>query len=111
MGVLIDTDLGMGTLGCDPEDSFAITLALVSPEATVRAITCVQGNVPVRWLAERDVFDRVLAVAQPPYAEPRAVELISRTARESDGLTIIAIGPLTNVAAAIVPDPRPGRAS
>ena len=109
----------------------------------MRAITCVQGNVPVRhsyanaahllellgrtdiplaageerpllgarrgeqlrWLAERDTWDRILAVAQPPYAEPRAVELILRTARESDGLTIIAIGPLTNVAAALVADP------
>ena len=38
----------MGTLGRDPEDSLAITLALASPELTVRAITCVQGNVPVR---------------------------------------------------------------
>ena len=143
MDVLIDTDPGMGTLGCDPEDSLAITLALASPEVTVRAITCVQGNVPVRhsyanaahllqllgrtdvplaagaerpllgarrgeqlrWLAERDVLDRVLAAAQLPYPEPRAVELILRTARESDGLTIIAIGPLTNVAAALVADP------
>jgi inosine-uridine nucleoside N-ribohydrolase len=143
MDVLIDTDPGMGTLGSDPEDSFAITLALTSPEVTVRAITCVQGNVPLRhsyanaahllqllrrtdvplaagaerpllgahrgeqlrWLAERDTYDRVIAAAQPPYAQPRAVELILRTARESDGLTIIAIGPLTNVAAALVADP------
>jgi inosine-uridine nucleoside N-ribohydrolase len=31
--------------------------------------------------------------------------LILRTARESEGLTIIAVGPLTNVAAALVADP------
>jgi inosine-uridine nucleoside N-ribohydrolase len=143
MDVLIDTDPGMGTLGSDPEDSLAITMALASPEVTVRAITCVQGNVPVRhsyanaaqllellgrtdiplaagaerpllgssrpgplrWLAERDGSDRVLPAARPPYPEPRAVELILRSARESDGLTIIAIGPLTNVAAALVADP------
>ncbi len=48
MDVLIDTDPGMGTLGSDPEDSLAITLALACPELTVRAITCVHGNVPVR---------------------------------------------------------------
>ena len=48
MDVLIDTDPGMGTLGSEPEDSLAVTMALVSPEVTVRAITCVQGNVPVR---------------------------------------------------------------
>jgi inosine-uridine nucleoside N-ribohydrolase len=143
MDVLIDTDPGMGTLGCDPEDSLAITLALASPEVTVRAITCVQGNVPLRhsyanaahllqllrrtdvplaagaerpllgarrgeqlrWLAERDTYERVIAAAPPPDAQPRAVELIVRTAHESDGLTIIAIGPVTNVAAALVADP------
>jgi inosine-uridine nucleoside N-ribohydrolase len=94
--VLIDTDPGMCTLGAEPEDSLAIALALRSPEVTVRSITCVQGNVPVRhsyanaayllellgrtdvplaageerpllggqrreqlrWLAERDAYDR-----------------------------------------------------
>ena len=143
MDVLIDTDPGMGTLGSEPEDSLAITMALVSPEVSVRAITCVQGNVPVRhsyanaahllellgradiplaageerpllgtrrreqlrWLSESDARDRVVALAQPPYAQPRAVETILRTARASDGLTIVAIGPLTNLAAALVADP------
>jgi inosine-uridine nucleoside N-ribohydrolase len=143
MDVLIDTDPGMGTLGSDPEDSLAIIMALSSPELTVRAITCVQGNVPLRhsyanaahllqllgrtdvplaagaewpllgarrreplrWLAERDPWDRAIPIAQRPYPSPRAVELILRTARESDGLTIVAIGPLTNVAAALVADP------
>jgi len=133
----------MGTLGADPEDSLAITMALVSPEARVRAITCVQGNVPVRhsyanaahllrlldrtdvplaagserpllgerrpqqlrWLAERDASERVLPAAERPFPQPRAVELILRTARDVDGLTIVAIGPLTNVAAALVADP------
>ena len=47
MRVLIDTDPAMGSLGGDPEDSFAILLALSSPELTVDAITTVQGNVPV----------------------------------------------------------------
>jgi inosine-uridine nucleoside N-ribohydrolase len=60
---------------------------------------------PLRWLAERDACDRVLPAAQPPFGDPRAVELILRTARESDGLTIVAIGPLTNLAAAFVANP------
>ena len=47
MDVLIDTDTGMGTLGSDPDDGLAIALALASPEVTVRAITCVMGNVPL----------------------------------------------------------------
>src|SRR5215217_7001332 len=143
MDLLIDTDPGMGTLGSDPEDSLAISMALVSPEVTVRAITCVHGNVPLchsyanaahllellgrtdvplaageerpllgvrrreplRWLAERQACDRVLPITQRPYAKPRAVEIILRTARASDRLTIAAIGPLTNLAAALIADP------
>lgn len=37
----------MGSLGGDPEDSFAILLALNSPELEVEGLTIVQGNVPV----------------------------------------------------------------
>lgn len=45
--LLIDTDPAMGTKNSDPEDSFAITLALSSPELEVVGLTCVAGNVPV----------------------------------------------------------------
>ena len=143
MDLLIDTDPAMGTLGRDPEDSLAITLAIASPDLTVRAITCVHGNVPVRhsyanaahlltllgradvpvaagheqpllatgrreqlrWLAESDDHERVIPAAQHPYAVPRAVEVILRAARQYDGLSIVALGPLTNIAAALVTDP------
>lgn len=46
MRIIIDTDPSMGTVGGDPEDSFAIMLALNSPEVEVEAITIVQGNAP-----------------------------------------------------------------
>ena len=46
MRIIIDTDPAMGTLGGDPEDSFAIMLALNSPGVTIEGITVVQGNVP-----------------------------------------------------------------
>jgi purine nucleosidase len=143
MQVLIDTDPGMGTVGVDPEDAFAITMALSSPGVTVEAIACVQGNVPIRhslanathllellgrrdvlvaaglerpllaarrrqqerWLTETDGRERLLPAAERPYPAARAVEVILRAARESDGLTIVAIGPLTNIAAALVADP------
>ena len=45
--IIIDTDPAMGTKGGDPEDCFAIMLALNSPEIEVLGITTVQGNVHV----------------------------------------------------------------
>jgi len=46
--IIIDTDPAMGTKGGDPEDCFAIMLALNSPELQIEGITTVQGNVPLR---------------------------------------------------------------
>jgi len=45
--IIIDTDPAMGTKGGDPEDCFAIMMALNSPELEILGITTVQGNVPV----------------------------------------------------------------
>ena len=45
--IIIDTDPAMGTKGGDPEDFFAIMLAMNSPELDILGITTVQGNVPV----------------------------------------------------------------
>jgi len=45
--IIIDTDPAMGTKGGDPEDCFAIMMALNSPELEILGITAVQGNVPV----------------------------------------------------------------
>ena len=45
--IIIDTDPAMGTKGGDPEDCFAIMMALNSPELDILGITTVQGNVPV----------------------------------------------------------------
>ena len=135
MDVLIDTDPGLGTMGADPEDALALAFAFASPELTVRAVTCVHGNVPLRhayanaahllallgredvvlaagheaplvrgelharWLAERDEWARAIPAWEPPYPSPRAVEVIL------EARTIIAIGPLTNLAAALRADP------
>ena len=45
--IIIDTDPAMGTKGGDPEDCFAIMMALNSSELEILGITTVQGNVPV----------------------------------------------------------------
>ena len=41
--IIIDTDPAMGTKGGDPEDCFAIMLAMNSPELEILGITTVQG--------------------------------------------------------------------
>ena len=144
MDLLVDTDPGMGTVNSDPEDSFAITYAANSPEAQLRTVTVVQGNVSlrhgyanashlmglldrrdvllapgasrplagpsvrrpqVRWLDDRDRRERVVPVADTPYAGPSAVEAIRRTVEQRPGLTVVAIGPLTNIAMALTAHP------
>ena len=47
MRLIIDTDLGMGTVGSDPEDGMAILYALNTPGVKVDGVTLVQGNVPI----------------------------------------------------------------
>jgi inosine-uridine nucleoside N-ribohydrolase len=47
MRLIIDTDLGMGTVGSDPEDGMAILYALNAPDVRVDGLTLVQGNVPI----------------------------------------------------------------
>ena len=47
----------------------------------------------------------MIPAAARPFPEPRAIELILQTARATGRLTVIAIGPLTNLAAALLADP------
>jgi inosine-uridine nucleoside N-ribohydrolase len=144
MDLLIDTDPGMGTVNSDPEDSFAVTYAANSPEAALRTVTVVQGNVPLRhgyanaahllellgrddvqlaagaslplagrtrrvqqtaWLDEKDRWPRLLPATDGPYPGLSAVEAIRGAVEARPGMTVVAIGPLTNVAAAITAYP------
>jgi inosine-uridine nucleoside N-ribohydrolase len=138
MRVIIDTDPAMGSVGGDPEDCFAIMLALNSPELQVEGITVVQGNVPVdhgyanavhwlellgrsevpvmaglelpmspvrtrqrRWLEQRGKLERLVPRRQPAAGDPHAVDYLIETVLENPGeITLITIGPLTNVALA-----------
>lgn len=146
INIIIDTDPGMGTLNLgsqDPEDGFAIILALRSPEVNVKAITVVHGNVPVvnsysnavhlLKLLDRPDIPVAPGLAEPimkrpqykefpksktkgkqlaPLQDPRkapvhAVDLIISTVMESsEPITIVAIGPLSNIATALLREPR-----
>ena len=143
MRIVIDTDPAMGSKGGDPEDSFAIMLALNSPEVTVEGVTVVQGNVPVdhgypnakrlmellgrtdvpvmagiesplsaarkaqhKWLVRRGALERMVPRREPEAGEPHAVDFLIQTVLESPGeITIVTIGPLTNLAVALLREP------
>lgn len=123
--VIIDTDIGD-----DIDDAFAVALALRSPELQVLGITTTFGDTQTRaklldrFLAEAGRPDILVAagVPSPPkgtftqrrYAEsghfakpshPDAVAFLLDQIRRNPGqITLIAIGPLMNVGAAIDKD-------
>jgi inosine-uridine nucleoside N-ribohydrolase len=139
MRLIIDTDPAMGTLGGDPEDSFAIMLALNSPGVNVEGITVVQGNVPaekgysnvkhllallgredvparrgclspmnpdrktqVNWLQQRHAAEQITEMLEPTGADADAVSFLIQTVMANPGeITLVTIGPLTNVAMAM----------
>ncbi len=139
--IMIDCDVGV-------DDALALILAFHSPELDVKAVTGVNGNVPLEQVFEN--IQKVLSLIQPKnkpliakgadqpligkpiYAHSvhgkdglggakidrkggedgwqlfpgHAGELITKMARRyPDEITLIAIGPLTNLALAIQKDP------
>jgi purine nucleosidase len=126
--IVIDTDVG-----ADPDDALALTLALASPEVDVRGVTIVSGDVSWRariatrllGMAGRSDVPVFLGRGEPqqmsgaegeglldrPYhglvatvqATPAVEWLLTESRRGS--FHLVAIGPLTNVAAAIEEDP------
>jgi inosine-uridine nucleoside N-ribohydrolase len=124
--VIMDTDIGD-----DIDDAFAVALALRSPELQILGITTTFGDTETRaklldrFLAEagRPEIPVAAGVPSPPksnftqrrYAEnnryakpphPDAVAFLLDQIRRNPGqITLIAIGPLMNVGAAIDKDP------
>lgn len=126
--ILIDTDLGD-----DIDDAFAIALALASPEVDVRGLTTVAGDaytralILCRWLHAVGRADIPVASGRPARATPdhaglmqyglrpafrkrpekqTAVDLLYSQLRAHPGqLTLVALGPLTNVAALLTQHP------
>jgi purine nucleosidase len=134
--ILLDTDLAMGAPGSDIDDGFALALALADPEITVELVTTVGGNsdvdtstrlseellarlgrsdLPVlrgagapidpRW--RRPASNGGREAATSGEREQHAAEaLVDRVMAEPGALTIVAIGPLTNIALAVLLEPR-----
>jgi hypothetical protein len=125
--VIIDTDIGD-----DVDDAFAVALALQSPELKILGITAAWGNTPLRakllarFLRETGRTDIPIAMgtekypakgklnfSQAEYAErgpawtfPAAVDFLLAQIRQHPGeITLIAIGPETNLGEAIDRDP------
>jgi purine nucleosidase len=129
--VLFDTDLAMGAPGSDIDDGFALALALADPAMSVELVTTVNGNTDVDTatrlsgellgrLGRTDVpvvrgagaplrgAGRGRGGRRPAVGAPRghaAVEIAERVLAEPGELTVLAIGPLTNVALALLLEP------
>ena len=124
--VIIDSDIGD-----DIDDAFAIGLALQSPELKILGITTAWGNTPLRarvverLLREAGHPEIPVAVGMPKYPAkgtltmsqakygereperklPGAVEFLLEQIRKHPGeITLIAIGPETNLGAALDQD-------
>ncbi len=123
--VIIDTDIGD-----DIDDAFALALVLASPEVEVLGITTAWGDTARRarlvdrFLSETGHCDVPVAVGVPTKTgqtftqgnwanvskireHPPAVDFLLQQIRAHPGeITLIAIAPLTNLAAAIDRDPQ-----
>lgn len=131
--IILDTDLAMGAPGSDIDDGFALALALADPALSVDVVTTVGGNSDVdtstRLSSELlDLLGRpdvpVVRGADRPWSPglrrphrhgPSATEvpgpvaaseIVARVMAEPGQLTIVAIGPLTNIALALMLEPR-----
>lgn len=106
--VWIDTDPAVGIPGCDVDDGYALLQALHSPELEVLGVSTVFGNAPLD-VAHR-VATELLAVADagvPLHRGAASADELGRASPASEAiaealsagtLTVLALGPLTNVA-------------
>ncbi|AQA03299.1 hypothetical protein BVC93_13730 [Mycobacterium sp. MS1601] len=132
--VIVDTDLSLGALGSEIDDGLALAMVVAEPGFDLQAVTTVSGNVDAKSAAQLvlDLFGRwdvsgvpVFTGATSPLCDPRgrrpvapsapnvegvaqgyAAAQLARLVMEAPGeITVIALGPLTNIAVAINLEP------
>ncbi|HEX6156686.1 MAG TPA: nucleoside hydrolase [Burkholderiales bacterium] len=98
----IDTDAACGhARRTDPDDCFAIALLARSAQVDMVGISVVAGNAALE-VVERTTRALVAETGRPvPVHAGRAAHQALRDALEQGPLTILALGPLTNVAAVL----------
>lgn len=121
--IVLDTDIGD-----DVDDAFALGLALQSPEIEIVGVTTAWGDTALRARMERrmlaengradvPVAEGIVTQAKSKFSQAEwaekgpaagktdAVEFLLETIRKNPGeITLVAIGPLTNIGAAIEKD-------
>ncbi|QDP94928.1 nucleoside hydrolase [Microlunatus elymi] len=128
--IMLDVDLAMGAPGSDIDDGFALALALADPGIQVDLVTTVNGNtdaatataltlelldrlghpdLPVYRGADRPLLRpraRVGSlpegvVVREPRPQPAAAAMVDHVLAHPGEITLVAVGPLTNVALAL----------
>jgi inosine-uridine nucleoside N-ribohydrolase len=113
--VWIDTDPSIAPGGHEVDDGFALIQAFHSKELAIRGVSVVFGNAPLQAALPiaRDLL-KLLKAGFEPYAgaagasqlgEPTAASRAIAKALRKEKLTIVAIGPVTNVATVLKLDP------
>lgn len=106
--VWIDTDPAIGVPRADVDDGLALVQAFHSPEIAVRGVSAVFGNAPLEQTGPiaRDVVERFGPDGCPVFEGAASADDFGReneavrglaAALEAEPLTIIALGPVTNV--------------
>jgi len=113
--VILDCDNALGLPGRDVDDALALLFLLRQPDVQLRAVTTCFGNAPLDGvlrvtrrllpLLERPDLPVMAGARRPGQGATEAARyLVEATAAEPGRITILAIGPVSNLAAAAALD-------
>ncbi|HNN91937.1 MAG TPA: nucleoside hydrolase [Pseudomonadota bacterium] len=109
--VWVDTDLALGAWRGDVDDGYALAAILAAPDVQLLGISTVSGNAPsdVAYRCGRALLQAtgrshpLIQGASRPGQDSAAAEAIAAL---PEGSAVLALGPLSNIAAALRRDPR-----